>query len=213
MSAPAFKVLIAKISVNADQSHFPIDISLPNDVKQVVGIAISNNATAWIAGEDSVSGSTITNLPASFIAAQKAYDRSNILEGKIRYRVVFDPYGEAYDEVTLNKYTLGTVSLKSYDKSGQFFNGPVQPKTFKVSYTDAYGGGYTGQFKIKEFEDKSRIYTPVNVDGSSTKITGFYQPFAFGQTIETPPTDATLLATTSFVAPYEVTIYLQYTTR
>ena len=197
---------------NLGQKVYGFTIDVPNDVSAITGIAIATDAQVWIGVDNAVSRiAMFSELPNNFKDAQAKYNRTNVLE-KIRYKQQSTPEVR-YGEIAINSYSLGTVNLKSYEASGQFFAESLNPKVFNSSfYGDNFGTpfSFTGKFLVKAFEDKTDIYTPVNVDANTTELHGFFQPSDFGMQILPEISDVQALADTTFVTPYKIKIYLRY---
>lgn len=209
---PRYKYLVHHLQVSQAADFIPFTIDLPNDVAEVVGVAISNNARVNVAGGSSVATTIIGDLPARINEAQLKYNRTNVLLGKFRYQVAGFPYPEVWEELPLNRFALGAISLRSYEKSGLFYSQSVLPSRFVLSFSTEFGGQAKGSFNYRTFDNKRRIFIPVRIEGSSTELSGFFEPFAFGKVIQQAAgKSASELAESDFTEPYQVSIYLKCT--
>ena len=209
---PRYKYLVHHLQVNQAADFIPFTIDLPNDVAEVVGLAIGNNARVNVAGGSTVANTIIGDLPVRIMAAQTRYNRTNVLLGKFRYQVAGFPYPEVWEELPLNRFALGSISLRSYEKSGLFYSQSVLPSRFVLRFATEFGGQASGIFNYRTFDNKRRIFIPVRIDGTSTELSGFFEPFAFGKLIQqVAGKTSTELAETDFTEPFQVSIYLKCT--
>ena len=202
-----YKYLVKHVPVGKAASNIPFTIILPSDVKQVIGVAINNNAKVNVAGGTEIAWSVLTSLQDKIKQAQQLYNQTAILKGKFSYYPIDGSYYR--EDVLLNRFALCNVSLRSYERSGQFYSQTLLPSRFNLGFcgTEPDNVYREGSFMFRTFENKKRLFVPVNVEGISTEIQGFIEPFDFGKTISSS-TDELFKANTDFVNPYQASIYL-----
>ena len=201
------KYLIRHIPVTESANNIPFTISIPSDVEAVIGVAVNNNARVNVGGGDEIAWSVLGSIASKIVDAQKLYERTAILKGRFTYYPI---EGSDYRaEVQLNRFALGNVSLRSYERSGQFYSQTILPSHFNLGFCGTAPGGAfrQGQFRVRTHENKSKIFVPVNIAGTTTEIQGFIEPFDFGKAISSS-TDELYKANTDFVNPYQASIYL-----
>lgn len=234
-----YEVFTLPINESMEGERFiPFNIVLPNDVDKVVGLIINSDVKAQISSADTYNmdifpealiaqnlllPSNIGSVVADALNEAKAqYKKDNLLRGKIVG--FFDTLVNNFNgrtEIKLDKYRLGTISLKTYEESDLFYSQDINPDKLGINIIkeNSMFGTLEGvdkiPFFIKPLKKKSNQYLPVFFDGVTREIFGFYRPTEFGTkfskteilTTNNDPTDVY----TDHVEPYTIRIYLQCT--
>ena len=204
-----YKYLFPSIEVTEGADFIPFSIDLPNDVLAVVGVLVLCNAQVSIAGGDTVAATAISTIEENIASTQERYRRTAILNGFFEYEIGY----EAKERVQLDRYALGTVSLKSYEQSGLFYSQTVLPQSFGIHFRSEFGAEAHGRFEYHAVTGKRTAFVPVYVDGISTELFGFFEPTAFGRHI--PQADGVQYDpfTETHVSPYRVSLALKCITK
>lgn len=215
------RILTHLLPITKTSGIYPFTIDIPNDVLQVIGIALGNDAFVNVGAARYGQGDGVTNQIINYfknavLQTQKRYNKDNKLIGSIPYPVpsALPDSPDSIGYINLNQYQLGNIGLTSYEKCGQFFNGAINPKVFKlnVSWQPTAEGAPvqsgSQKFILKSFEDKKAIWTPVNVDGITTEIHGIFEPTVIGKKVDANTHTGLYDSQNDYVLPYNVRIYL-----
>ena len=201
---PRYQYIVKHVAIDKSANNIPFTIVLPNDVKQVIGVMVNNNASVNVSGGVSVATPVISAMP-TMLSGHGEGDTQALQAGKF----TLSPHSPILKEIPLNRFALGNVTLRSYERSGQFYTQTILPSHFNLGFLSDPDSPLfqQGQVRYRTFENKKKVFMPVLIDGISTEITGFFAPYAFGKNIVTT-TDEQYMATHDFVPPYRISIYL-----
>lgn len=200
-----YRYLFPYIDVIEGEDFIPFSIDLPNDIAAVVGVLVLCNAEVSVAGGDGVAATAISTLEDNIAAAQERYRRTNILNGYFEYQIGY----EARERVQLDRYALGTVSLRSFEESGLFYSQTVLPQAFGLHFKSDFGAEAHGRFEYHAVSGKRSAFVPVFVDGISTELFGFFEPTAFGRQVGAADSGLYDPFTEDFVHPYRISLALK----
>ena len=205
---PTLAYIVKHVKIDKSANNIPFTIVLPNNVKQVIGVMVNNNAKVNVSGGVSVVAPVISPLISLLRpAAHNSLETTSLQAGSFSFAAASAT--PALTEIPLNRFALGNVTLRSYERSGQFYTQTILPSHFNLGFlSDPDSPVFQqGQVRYRTFESKKKVFMPVLVDGISTEITGFFVPYAFGKNIVTT-TDPQYMAANDFVPPYRISIYL-----
>lgn len=204
-----YRYLFPSIEVDRAEEFIPFSIDLPNDIESVVGVLVLNNAEVWLGGGDAVAETVLAGLEASIANAQARYRKTAILNGFFEYGI--GPSDR--QRIQLDRYALGTISLRSFEQSGLFYSQSVLPQAYSMHFKSDLGAEAHGRFEYHAVTAKRSAFVPVRVDGLSTELLGFFEPSAFGREVGTSDSGLYDRFTESFVQPYRVTMALKCITK
>ena len=225
-----YEVFTLEMDESRQGEHFiPFTIKLPLDVKDVVGVMMRTNAIANIGrvyfspdpkelGTPSdlnlISASQAFELSGSIAEAYDRYKKTGVLNGQIKLTQETSG-GTFYFTLKLDEYVLGSVSLQSYEKSGQFYAQDLSPNRLTIcAKQDTPPPNYQEHdFLIKDYSGKPDDYVPVKVRGDSREVFGFFRTTAFGKKLADPAALSNgEKASDNFPrAPFKIKIYLKCT--
>ncbi len=204
-----YRYLFPYIDVEKGEDFIPFSVDLPNDIAAVVGVLVLCNGEVSVAGGDGVAATAIATLEDNIAKAQQRYRRTNILNGYFEYEVGYD----ARERVQLDRYALGTVSIRSFEESGLFYSQTVLPQAFGLHFRSEFGAEAHGRFEYHAVSGKRTAFVPVHVDGLSTELFGFFEPTAFGKQVGAAGSGLYDPFTEDFVHPYRVSLALKCITK